>query len=271
MAKIWKEKDNIFLKENYLKHSNKELADMFDVTKKSIQGKLRRLGLHRKDDIAAENEVAVESLTDEIEIEEVEEKPIFRRKRLSVDIPEVHASPAPYVPYVKQEMTDKRKRAMREFNNTMTVLSSGNTAKALDEFKFIIDNFPRELDIIQKADMWIQLLNRKPEAEPKTADEMYIAGIKHSQKNRLEAALNYFSKALELEPEYLDARYNIACIKCKNGEFQEAIQSLREIAQEDERFIETATQDEDFEPIWENEEFIELALQYIDLEEEEQE
>ncbi|MCD4652462.1 tetratricopeptide repeat protein [bacterium] len=268
MAKIWDEKDNKFLKENYLKYSNKELADMFDVTKKSIQGKLRRLGLHRKDEVVAEDESTSEVILDDAGVDEPEKKPIFRRKRLSHNIPVVAAPLASTVPFRSVEMTEKRKRVIREFDNVMKVLSEGDKEEALREFQFIRENFPRELDIVQKVNMWISLLNREPDKKPESAEELYIVGVRLSQKNQLKDALEHFEKAFELDQEYLDAKYNIACIHCKNGEYQKSMQLLEELAEIDERFIESATQDEDFESIWENEEFIELALNYLDIEEE---
>jgi len=267
MAKVWKDADNKFLKENYLKYSNQELADMFEVTKKSIQGKLRRLGLHRKDDTAAETEAVTEDFT-EIPVEEIpEEKPVFRRKHLNIEIPVVVPPTPPKAPYQPLELTEKRKRAIREFDNAMNLLSKGDKEKAVAEFEFIKDNFPRELDIIQKSIMWIGVLNRKAPADPVTPEEFYCEGVSLVQKNQYDKALTYFEKTLELDPEYLDAKYNLACIACRKGDFDSAIQQLTDLAEEDERFVDSATRDYDFEPVWENQQFIDMALSYIDIEE----
>lgn len=49
MAKVspkkWTEEENNFIKENYPEMDKKELARKFNVTIKSIEGKLRRMGL----------------------------------------------------------------------------------------------------------------------------------------------------------------------------------------------------------------------------------
>lgn len=47
-AKKWTESENEFIKNNYQRMGNKELAERFGVTPKSIEGKLRKLHLKRK-------------------------------------------------------------------------------------------------------------------------------------------------------------------------------------------------------------------------------
>ena len=51
--KKWTEAENKFIKDNYQTINNKELAEKFGVTSKSIEGKLSRLNLKRKKDIKA--------------------------------------------------------------------------------------------------------------------------------------------------------------------------------------------------------------------------
>lgn len=269
MAKVWKEADNKFLKENYLKYSNQELADMFEVTKKSIQGKLRRLGLHRKDELATVSEVetAAEVAIEDQTEEQAEEKPLFRRKRLGISVPTVTPASPPKAAYQPLELTEKRKRAIREFDNAMKILSDGDKEKAVAEFNFVKDKFPRELDIVQKAVMWIGLLTKQAPEAPETAEDFYFEGVRLSQRNQDSKALEMFEKAVSMDPEYLDALYNIACITCKSGDFETAITRLSELAEHDDRFVETATLDYDFEPVWNEKAFIELAMDYLDLEE----
>ena len=47
LPKNWTKEEDNFIKENYLSMDNKELAEKFEVTPKSIEGKLRRLKLKR--------------------------------------------------------------------------------------------------------------------------------------------------------------------------------------------------------------------------------
>lgn len=267
MAKVWDEKDNEFLKQNYMKYSNQELAEMFSVTKKSIQGKLRRLGLHRRDEEQTAKKKVTVPAESTLQEQQPEEKPLIRKKRLNFKVPEGKPIVPPPAPYRPMEMTEKRKRAIREFENAMQILAKGDTEKANSEFRFIKDKFPREMDIVQKAQSWIDYLERQTPPEPRTPEEHYMAGIRCSQKNQADQALFHFQRALSLDPTYLDARYNIACIICRKGNHSEAINELTHIAEIDERFMESALEDSDFEPLWENEEFIELVKKYIDEDE----
>jgi len=268
MAKVWEEKDNEFLKENYMNYSNQELAEMFGVTKKSIQGKLRRLGLHRRDEVKAEKEKEPTSPPPAPREERQEEKPLFRKKRLNFKVPEGRPLVPPPAPYRAMEMTEKRKRAIREFGNAMQILADGDKEKALSEFQFVKDKFPREMDIVQKAQAWIELLQRKQFEEATTPEEHYMLGIQASQKNQTDKAEFHFHRALSLDPTYLDARYNLACIMVRRGEHEKAIHELASIAEQDERFIETAIDDPDFESVLENEAFVELVKDYIEEDDE---
>lgn len=264
MAKVWEEKDNIFLRENYLNYSNQELADMFGVTKKSIQGKLRRLGLHRKEDAGVYPDSSDNGLVTVQKEDQPEEKPLLRRKRLNCKVPVAKVDMPPPVPYRPVELTEKRKRAIREFANAINVMHSGDTEKAKQEFHFIREHFPKELDIVARAESWIKILNKPPFSSPVTPEDHYIRGVELAERSRLEEALNHFIKALELDPDYADAEYNIACIHCRMGQPDKALDILWSLTENNEHFIETAMNDEDFEPIWQNNDFITLVQSYID-------
>ncbi|MBN1878700.1 hypothetical protein JW823_01180 [bacterium] len=267
MAKVWEEKDNVFLQENYLNYSNQDLADMFGVTKKSIQGKLRRLGLHRKEDGVDSVEVIAEDKFGVKKEDRTEEKPLFRKKRLNCRVPKATPETLPPAPYRPVELTEKRKRAIREFDNAIKIMSSGDKDKAREEFRFIREHFPKELDIVQRSESWIKILSRQPVQEPVTAQDYYIHGVESVERSDWASALDAFRKAVELDPEYLDAEYNIACILCRQGEHEKSLDILWHLAEINDRFIEIAIQDDDFEPIWQNQGFIDLAKEYIEEDE----
>lgn len=262
MAKVWEEKDNVFLKENYLNYNNQELADMFGVTKKSIQGKLRRLGLHRKEDMSEPKENTGQDIVTDVSNDKPEEKPVFRRKRLNCKVPVAKVETPPVVSYRPVELTDKRKRAIREFTNAMSILAKGDKEKANKELLFICENFPKELDIVARAETWIRMLDKSQQKPLETAEDYYIKGVELVEKSRLDQAFEHFVKALELDPDHADAEYNLACIYCRQGDYEKALDVLWSLSEQNDLFIESARNDEDFEPLWENESFLELILGY---------
>jgi tetratricopeptide (TPR) repeat protein len=261
MTKVWDEEDNKFLKENYLLLSNQELAEKFGVSKKSIQGKLRRLGLHR----ANEDEKS----DDAIDSSEVSEKTgndsIFKRKRLNVKASQQPAMPRQKPVYVPRELTERRKRAIRELDSAMKIMASNNKKKASEEFDFIISTFSGEIDIVHKAKMYKDYINKViPQAHPPvTAEDYYDLGIWNLNNNLASESIGYFRKALELDPEYLDARYNIACLECRSGNFEEAIDQLSVVLDANDMMAEVIINDEDFESMHENEQFIALMKDYL--------
>jgi tetratricopeptide (TPR) repeat protein len=264
MAKVWEEKDNKFLKENYLNYSNQELADMFNVTKKSIQGKLRRLGLHRKEDLSETREKIASADVSEVQKEKPDEKPLLRRKRLSSKVPVARVETPSVGSYRSVELTEKRKRAIREFSNALNILAKGDKETAKKELVFICENFPKELDIVERAKSWVRILSKAVEKPLETPEDYYIKGVELAEKNKLDQALEHFNKSLELDAEYVDAEYNIACLYCRLGDHEKALDVLWSLSELNDGFIESAMNDEDFEPMWENESFIELVQGYLE-------
>lgn len=125
------------------------------------------------------------------------------------------------------------------------------------------ENFPKELDIAARAESWIKILSKPPASELKTPEDHYIRGVELVERSRLDEPLGHFNKALELDPDYEDAEYNIACIYCRLGQYEKALDILWYLSETNERYIEAAMNDEDFEPIWQNKDFIDLIRNIV--------
>ncbi len=269
MARIWDESDNEFLRENYMEYSNQELAERFRVTKKSIQGKLRRLGLHR----ANENPMAEED--DELEVEETvedtEEEFGFRPKRLSIDLPSPPPEKRKQYAFVPKELTERRKRALREFDNAIKILHSGDSDKAIKEFDFIIETFDSEKDIVSKCYFYKKLAGKELFAEPpapKTAEEYNLQGVWFNHANKPSQAMISFQKAVELEPNYVDPIYNLACLKCRSGDVQGSIELVERVLDLNYELAEEIFSDEELEPLWSDDHFLALAKKFAEEKEE---
>jgi tetratricopeptide (TPR) repeat protein len=263
MAKIWDESDNEFLRENYMKFSNQELADRFEVSKKSIQGKLRRLGLHRG--INSMFDHPEESNLSEID-DEKESILKFRPKRLSIIIPKPATDVLPKVRYVQQELTERRKRAVREFDNAMQITQSGDLARGIQEFDFIITTFANELDIVERSKLCKKIyLKEIPGSiqEAETAEEHYLLGIWYHNHCAGDQAMTEIQKALDLEPDYIDAAFSLACMKCKQGDFESSIKLIERVLDLDEFMSEVIISDDDLEPLWDDERFLDLIRDYV--------
>ncbi|MBN1552706.1 tetratricopeptide repeat protein [bacterium] len=264
MAKVWDELDNEFLKKNYLKLSNQELAEKFGVSKKSIQGKLRRLGLHRaseeKSSFDDDHELDDESSDDLIEIQQL------RPKRLAINIPAPPAKEKKPVKYVPRELTERYKRAIREFNNAINFIKDGEIKKGIEELEFIIRTFTSEIEICERAKMYHKMISKKlwyDIEEPDTEDGYYNLGVWYYNHSKIDDARHCFEKALEIEPEHADSYYNLACMALKRQSSDEALDLLEKAISLDERLVETAINDDDFEKLWTEERFVELIRAYV--------
>ena len=263
MVKVWNEEDNKFLRENYLKYSNQELAERFGVSKKSIQGKLRRLGLHRLNEEDAGSLTADSPTTAPAPLDEFK----IRKKKLPVKAPSATQMTPSTTRYVPREMTERRKRAIREFDNAFKILSSGDLQKALEEFQFIETTFKGENDIVERARMFHSVYSRRgvePLPEAKNPEDCYKLGVYLFNSNNTPEALKYFEKAIEMEPGYIDAAYNIASIHAREGRFDDALSILEQVLDTDERVVEVAMTDDDFQGLWEDQRFLTLVRSYLD-------
>lgn len=121
MAKKWIEDEMNFLKDNFLYMSNGELARHFGVTAKSIENKLRRMGLKR-DDIP----------------------PRFKaetRKKLST-----------------AEEERLRKEAIQMLDDSLKSICIGEKKEARWQLLKLIRKYPDMVDIVSVAKEYIQRL-----------------------------------------------------------------------------------------------------------------
>jgi tetratricopeptide (TPR) repeat protein len=263
MAKVWNEEDNVYLRENFMKLTNQELAEKFNVSKKSIQGKLRRLGLHRTSTEPETVEIPLETTEP---VEEKDDVSRFRPKRLTIDIRPSSEEQPKQSPYVAREQTERRKRAVREFDNAVTLLHSGKKEKGIEELHFVIKTFTSETDLVDRARLYLKKMESKPDKQPPeatNAEEYYHLGIWMMNNHQFQDCEAVFRKALELDPEYTDALYNLACIASINEDYPESIRLIREVLALEEHYIDSVVSDSDFEPLWTNEDFVELIQSYF--------
>jgi transposase len=121
MAKKWSEDEMAFIKLNFLYMSNSELANHFGVTRKSIETKLRRMGLKRGDKLPRNR--------------------VERRKRLSA----------------AQEQR-LRKQAIQLLEAALKSISTGKKKEAKWQLARVIREYPDIVDIASAAREYMQRL-----------------------------------------------------------------------------------------------------------------
>lgn len=121
MSKKWSEEDMTFIRNNYLYMSNGELANHFEVTRKSIETKLRRMGLKRGDKLPRNR------------VETREIMSAAQEQRL-------------------------RKQAIRLLDAGLNLVSMGKKKEAIWQFAKIIREYPDIVDIASVAREHMQRL-----------------------------------------------------------------------------------------------------------------
>jgi tetratricopeptide (TPR) repeat protein len=101
----------------------------------------------------------------------------------------------------------------------------------------------------------IQCYDKAIELNPNYPDAWNNKGLVLSALGKLEYAIECYDKAIEIDPSYADAWYNAAGSWIKNGDNERGLDYLRTAIQLDERNIERAEQDKDFESVIKDERF----------------
>jgi tetratricopeptide (TPR) repeat protein len=134
--------------------------------------------------------------------------------------------------------------------------------KARIELKNLLENHPGELEIIARAQSYLQICDRE-EANHKiavpTSDQMYTLGVMEHNKADYNKAIFYFNQALEKHPNADYIYYSIAASLALKGELSESVKNLRKAVglNEDSRIH--AKNDPDFAILETHKEFIELV------------
>jgi tetratricopeptide (TPR) repeat protein len=68
-----------------------------------------------------------------------------------------------------------------------------------------------------------------PAGKQKLAEYYNYKGVEQADEGNLMEALNYFNKALQIDPMYKEALFNRATIKADLGEFEEARKDFSKI------------------------------------------
>jgi predicted Zn-dependent protease len=94
---------------------------------------------------------------------------------------------------------------------------------------------------------------------PTWAAAHFVHGIYLNDVGRTHEAAIHVQRATELDPDYADAWYNLACYRALLGETQAALVALAEAVARDPSSRETAREDADFASIATDPRFVQLT------------
>jgi tetratricopeptide (TPR) repeat protein len=150
---------------------------------------------------------------------------------------------------------------LRAFEQAVKVFNRRQYAEAKAMFENLQPRFPNEVEIIARAQTYIQVCNQKlahTPSVPRNADELYDRGVFALNIGDFTQARTFFEKALRLRPDEPHLLYSLAATHAQTGSHDQAIDYLRRSIQIQPRFRSQALNDSDFSGLRDNKQLLEL-------------
>jgi tetratricopeptide (TPR) repeat protein len=154
--------------------------------------------------------------------------------------------------------------ALRAFEQAVKVFNRRRFEDAKTMFESVQSKFPGDLEIVARAQMYIQVCKQKLEQEtkvaaPRNAEELYDHGVFALNIGDFTQARTFFEKALRLHPDAPHLLYSLAATHAQTGSHEEALNYLKRSIQIQPRFRSQAYNDVDFSGLRDNRQFLELV------------
>ena len=153
--------------------------------------------------------------------------------------------------------------ALRAFEQAVKVFNRRHFEDAKAMFETVQLKYPGDLEIVARAQMYIQVCKQKLEQEiksaaPRNAEELYDHGVFALNIGDFTQARSFFEKALRLHPDAPHLLYSLAATHAQTGAHEEALNYLKRSIQIQPRFRAQAYNDADFSGLRDNRQFLEL-------------
>ena len=159
--------------------------------------------------------------------------------------------------------SDRRSaHAVELFEKAMRALGKRDYERAKEHFESLLSAHAEERDVAERARLYLGLcrrsLEKRPAFRPKTFDELLNHGVVLHNRGDFDEALKLFGQAAEQQPKNEHVLYCTAASAAQAGDVAGALKSLRAAIQANPASRAQARADGDFDPIRENEEFVEI-------------
>jgi tetratricopeptide (TPR) repeat protein len=158
----------------------------------------------------------------------------------------------------EKKKIDSYEKALLSFSQAVKALRKGDCKKAVESFEAMIEKYPTEKELVDRAKTYIKICQEgtKKETYPlKTFDDYYEYGVYKMNRGELKEALELFQKALEKNPSQAKILYLLAATYQLMKETDQSLEFLKKAIQKDKYFKILAQNDQDFEPLREDKKF----------------
>src|SRR5262245_29110427 len=163
----------------------------------------------------------------------------------------------------KAAVSDRRSaQAVELFEKAMRALGKRDYERAKEHLEALISAHAEERDVAERARLYLgvcrRALEKRPAFKPKTFDELLNYGVFLHNRGEFDEALKILGQAADQQPKNEHVLYCIAASAALSGDVTSALRSLRAAIAANPASRAQARADADFDPIRENEEFVEI-------------
>ena len=151
-----------------------------------------------------------------------------------------------------------QEKALKELERGMAHLQRQNYTEALERFQSIVESFPQEKELLDRAAVYIRIckgmIDRKA-PQPKKPEDFFYFGVIKANEAEYDEAVTDLRRALDASPKDEKVHYVMASTLALKGDRQEALDHLRKAVELNATNRIYARNDPDFEPLRDDENF----------------
>lgn len=148
--------------------------------------------------------------------------------------------------------------AVKMYGAALKGFNSQEFARARDDFQKVIEQFPKETEVVERArvhlNICLQRLARNP-APSKTSEDYYNVAIAYLNRREFDESEAAFQKALSMNPKGDHIVYGLATLESLRGQTDLALKHLQRALHLNPANRMNASHDPDLESLFQLEEF----------------
>lgn len=148
----------------------------------------------------------------------------------------------------RRDGSERYQKALDSFEKALKALYKDDAVKAKEQFEKILETYPGEKELTDRARSFIMICERKlaPQRRAKTAEEFVNQGVLFLNSGDAAQAIKSLNKALEMEPKNAHIHYCLAAAHAVNGDASQSAKHLKSAIDGDPTSRVQANVDEDF-------------------------
>lgn len=153
---------------------------------------------------------------------------------------------------------DDYQKSLSLYNQGIKDFRKGEYDKALASFREILEKYPEEYELVDRARVYITICERGTKKEaisPRNLEDYLFYAQMRINQSDYSGALKLLEKALEFKREEARVYYLMATTYVQAGQTEEGLEALKKALQKDKSLAVLAQNEPDFEPIWEDKRF----------------